>query len=166
MPFQPANDSVTIRRAVSSDISRLAALHVITWNATYPNELQKPTFAIREWQWKDAFKHDDGSWFCYVAENQQHELVGFAKGKRDKNGHGDLNKIYLLDEYKGRGLGKQLVICVAHDFIKMGINFMFVVADAQNASCGFYEHIGGKRKHTADKGIAVYTWHDLQSLVQ
>src|SRR6266576_3487480 len=50
------NQTVSIRQAVSTDIYKLAQLHVTTWNATYPDELHKPTSEIREYQWAQAFE--------------------------------------------------------------------------------------------------------------
>jgi hypothetical protein len=81
-------ESLTIREAIPGDIPALAALHVKTWNETYWYVKNPPTYAIREQQWREQFHVTDGSWFCFVVENRNGELVGFAKGKTDK--HADL----------------------------------------------------------------------------
>jgi hypothetical protein len=41
---------------------------------------------------------------------------------------------------------------------------MFVVADAQNSSCAFYEALGGVKKINKDPSVAIYVWRDLSSL--
>src|SRR5437660_6305196 len=74
--------SLIIREAIVEDITTLARLHVTTWNATYPGVRRPPTYEIREWQWREAFEAADGSWFCFVIERADSELIGFAKGKR------------------------------------------------------------------------------------
>ncbi len=101
-----------IREANAADIPALAQLHVTTWNATYaPMLMNGPAVGVREKQWREAFAKQDGSWFCFVVENASGELVGFAKGTKSDHPEyeGELNKIYLLREYQGRGLGRRLV---------------------------------------------------------
>jgi len=109
-------DSLLIREAVDGDLPALAALHVKTWIGTYLNVKHPPTYEIREYQWKEQFQVRDGSWFCFVIVNASGELVGFAKGKREPNGKGGLNKIYLLREYQRLGLGRLLLCHVARRF--------------------------------------------------
>jgi RimJ/RimL family protein N-acetyltransferase len=72
--------SFIIRDAKPEDIPALAALHVKTWSDTYWNVRHPPTYATRENQWRDQFEKIDGSWFCFVIENEQGKLVGFSKG--------------------------------------------------------------------------------------
>jgi len=116
--------SLVIRDAAASDIPALARLHVETWNATHSWWNKGPTYELREHQWRDAFGHADGSWFCLVVERSNSELVGFAKGRLydgDLNGFGgELNKIYLLREYHRLGLGRRLVGYVARRFLRQG----------------------------------------------
>ena len=68
--------SLTIREAIPADIPALADLHVRTWNATYPDVEKQPTFTIRERQWKEAFRVTDGSWFAFVVEREDGEILG------------------------------------------------------------------------------------------
>ena len=159
--FSMSKQLFKIREAVSADIPELAQLHVKTWNATYPDEPHKPTYAIREHQWRQAFEETNRNWFCFVIEHQNGELVGFAKGKRDKDASGNLNKIYLLKEYHGQGLGRLLLKTVANKFRDMGIMKMWVVADASNPTCDFYAKMGGTRKQNNDPGVAIFVWKHL-----
>ena len=69
----------------------------------------EPTYSIREHQWRQAFEETNRDWFCFVIENQNGGLVGFAKGKREKDASGNWSKIYLLKEYHGQGLGRLLL---------------------------------------------------------
>jgi hypothetical protein len=70
----------TIREATAADIPALASLHVQTWNETHGHARHPPTARLREHQWQEQFGITDGSWFCFVAENQRGDLIGFAKG--------------------------------------------------------------------------------------
>jgi ribosomal protein S18 acetylase RimI-like enzyme len=159
--------SLTFRDAVAADIPTLAALHVKTWSATYPGVRHPPTFEIRERQWREAFASDDGSWFCVVIENARGELIGFAKGVRQPNGRGDLNKIYLLTEYQRMGLGRRLVAIAAERFLRQGLSEMTLIADPANPSCGFYERLGAECQRDEKGRVCrgAYVWRDLQKLL-
>jgi len=161
---------VIIREATSADLPALADLHVKTWNATYPDVQKKPTYEIRERQWREAFEVTDGSWFCFVIEGSNGELVGFAKGtpydQRDlPDFSGEINKIYLLREYQRQGLGRGLVGHVVRRFLSQGISSMVLFADPQNPSCRFYEALGAERLlDKAGNFHGGYGWRDLRSL--
>jgi ribosomal protein S18 acetylase RimI-like enzyme len=161
---------VTIREATSADLPALADLHVKTWNATYPDVQKKPTYEIRERQWREAFKVTDGSWFCFVVEDQNDDLVGVAKGTPydhvDLPGFaGELSKIYLLREYQLQGLGRRLVGHVIRRFLSQGISSMVLFAEPQNPSCRFYEALGAERLlDKAGDFHGGYGWRDLRSL--
>ena len=158
-----------IRDAVPGDIPALARLHVTTWNATYPGVRRKPTFELREHQWREAFENMDGSWFCLVVERRNSELIGFAKGQRydgDLAGFsGELNKIYLLRDYQRLGLGRRMVGHVARRFLSEGITTMVLFADPRNPSCYFFDSIGGERLVDA-AGVfeGGFGWRDLHKL--
>lgn len=159
-------DSLIFRAAVVSDIPLLAALHVTTWAATYPDVRRPPTFAIRERQWREAFAHRDGTWFCLVIENAKRELVGFAKGVKQSSGAGDLSKIYLLEEYQRMGIGRRLMGHVARRFLSEGVSSMTLSADPANPSCAFYRALGGEERRDARGRLerGSFVWRDLERL--
>ena len=55
----------------------------------------------------------DATNYVLVAENEQDEIIGFATGGTRKTNSvpnaADLTSIYLLEEYQGKGIGKQLL---------------------------------------------------------
>ena len=162
-------DSFTFRDATENDIPELGKLHALTWAETY--NAKNANIQLRQHQWRKAFtKEDDGSWFCILVINKNNELVGFAKGRLYKDNdsselHGDLNKIYLLNDYQRLGLGTKLIGHVARRFLSMGVNEMVLFGVPQNPSCAFHEAMGGERlyseKGTFDGG---YRWQDLKRL--
>ena len=163
-------ESFAIREATEADIPALATLHVKTWAETYWTVLYPPTYQIREWQWRDQFKKNDGTWFCFVIENSKRRLIGFAKGKTYLHNDlpdfsGELNKIYLLREYQRLGLGKRLMGYVARKFLSMGINNMVLFGVAENPSGGFHEAMGGEKLYSKKGEFhGGYCWRDLKSL--
>lgn len=71
-------DDFLIREATAKDIAKLAALHVKAWSETYPKLRLAPSLPIREGQWADEFAQPSHTWFCFVIEDPQQVLVGFA----------------------------------------------------------------------------------------
>jgi len=164
-------ESFIIREATETDIPALAALHVKTWAETYWLTLRPPTFSIREWQWKDQFKKNDGSWFCFVIENREKKLVGFPKGKKYSHSDlpdfsGEINKIYILRQYQQVGLGKRLLGRVARKFLSMGISNMVLFGVAENPSCYFHEAMEGEKLYSKKGEFhGGYCWRNLEHLV-
>lgn len=59
----------------------LARLHVQTFNETHRGgHGGGPSYELRARQWREAFAARDGTWFCFVVENDKGEFAGFAKG--------------------------------------------------------------------------------------
>jgi ribosomal protein S18 acetylase RimI-like enzyme len=160
-----------IREATPTDVPALARLHVVTFNETHaPVLLNGPTYEVREYQWRQTFQTMDGSWFCFVIEDPNGELIGFAKGQRYAHSDqpsfaGELNKIYLLREYHRQGLGRRLIGHVARRFLSQGISSMLLFGEARNPSNGFYEALGAERLFSKTGEFhGGYGWRDLRSL--
>jgi hypothetical protein len=68
--------SFRIRNATTEDVAALAKLHVQTFNETHRGGRSGgPSYELREQQWREAFTITDGSWFCFVVEDADGELV-------------------------------------------------------------------------------------------
>jgi ribosomal protein S18 acetylase RimI-like enzyme len=150
-----------IREAIFSDIAALAVLHVETFNETHGILPNGPTCEVREWQWQKAFQNKDNNWFCFVIEKgQQYRHDDHLKFS------GELNKIYLLKKYHRRGLGKQLICKVAHEFLRRGISSMLLFGDAENPSNKFYEAMGAEKLFAKNGEFhGGYGWRDLKRLI-
>lgn len=164
------SSSLVIRDATSLDVPALARLHVRTWNATHGWRPNGPTYQLRERQWRNAFSHRDGSWFCLVIQSATGELVGFAKGVRYEQADlpeatGELNKIYLLREYQRQGIGRRLVGHIARRFLSQDIPSMVLFGDARKPSCRFWDTLGGERLYASGGRFeGGYRWRDLRRL--
>ncbi len=164
-------ESFVFRDATQNDVAELGKLHAITWAQTY--NAKNPNIQLRQYQWQKAFtEENDGTWFCIVVVNKNNELIGFAKGIINKNKdsaekQGDLNKIYLLNDYQRIGLGTKLIGHVARRFLSIGVNNMVLFGVPQNPSCSFHEAMGGERLYS-DKGTfdGGYRWRDLRKLAE
>ena len=162
--------TLCVREAARDDIPALAELHVKTWNDTYGSAVNPTTYQLRERQWREQFDRTDGSWFCFVVENRDGQLVGFAKGKTyasdEQPGYsGKLDKIYLLRDYQRLGLGRRLVGHVARRFLDQGISTMVLFGTPQNPSCAFHQALGGERLFAENGEFhGGFKWSDLRKL--
>jgi ribosomal protein S18 acetylase RimI-like enzyme len=162
------HEAFRVREARSQDVPALAQLHVETFKETHGHR-GSPKYELREAQWQKAFA-SDRDWFCYVVENSEGDLVGFAKGTLHDGGvpgfAGELNKIYVLRRFHGMGLGRRLVNQVARRFLEQGVNSMLLFGDARSPSNGFYEHLGAERLFSKEGEFhGGYGWRDLHYLV-
>ena len=157
-----------IREGRYDDLPALAALHVATFKEAH-GQHGAPSYELREAQWRAAFERE-ADWFSYVAQVRDGQLVGFAKGTLHDGGvpgfDGELNKIYVLRAWHGRGVGRALVQAVARRFLSQGVGSMLLFGDARNPSNGFYERLGAERLFSPQGEFhGGYGWRDLHRLV-
>ena len=171
------NGLIKIRKAVLADVKGIAKVHVDSWKTTYtdiiPEEyLNNLTYESREQIWKNNIPNGD----VYVAENSEGQIVGFSSGGKERSGEynlfeGELFAIYILKEYQGQGIGKNLVKPIINDIKGMGLNSMLVLVLEDNSSRLFYEKLGAKKIDAIEVQIAgknltelVYGWEDISNL--
>lgn len=171
------NDLYKIRKAIVTDAVGIAKVHVDSWKTTYANivpdeYLTSLTYESREQMWTKAIPHGD----IYVAENNGWEIVGFAKGGKERTGKykgydGELYAIYILQDYQGKGIGTALVKPIINEIIGVGLNSMLVLVLEDNNSRKFYESLGGRKIDTVVVEIGgkqlselVYGWQDIRTL--
>ncbi|UNJ81329.1 GNAT family N-acetyltransferase (plasmid) [Bacillus sp. CMF21] len=139
-----------IRKASKEDLKQVSRVYVDSWRTTYrglvPDDyLKELSYEEAEKRWID-FSDNENEPFIYVAINDEGKIIGFASGKSidEKNFDGELYSLYLLQECRGLGVGRQLVSAIAKHFKEKGIYSMMVWVMKQNKSgLGFYERMGG-----------------------
>jgi ribosomal protein S18 acetylase RimI-like enzyme len=169
-----------IREARPEDAAAIARIHVDSWRSTYkgivPDEhLAGLSYERREQGWREALSNPDNRSFVYVAEDEAGNVVGFASGGPEREGHpdykGELYAIYLFAQFQRRGLGRQLTQAVARRLLKAGISSMLVWVLADNPGRAFYEALGGT--YLSEKKITIgekelvevaYGWRDIRVL--
>jgi|SRR5687767_6348743 len=162
----------TLRLAHEADVPRLAELQVQTFNETHRGGRPTgPSYELRERQWLERFDLQDGSWFCYVIEDDDGKLLGFAKGAPHEGNspefEGELSMIYVLQRVHRQGLGRRLLCAVAGRLVDEGVTSMLLFGEATNPSNGFYESFGAERLYS-EKGDfhGGYGWRDLRLLLR
>lgn len=170
VPMTPQQlGELVMRDAGPEDLQRLAQLHVDTYNETHVGPLGSgPTFAVREWQWREKLGQLTATNFVLVIETPAKELVGFTWVHPVLGGPfgARLNKIYLLRSHQRQGLGKRMVREAVGRLIANGITSMMLFTEVENVpACSFYEKLGGVRQLGDDgKFGGMYGWPDLTEL--
>ncbi|EON71816.1 GNAT family N-acetyltransferase [Lysinibacillus sphaericus] len=165
-----------VRTASIEDAQAIARVHVDSWKSTYVNiipqsYLEHLSYEKRENLWQQNILNE----YVFVAENDSGEIIGFCSGGKNQNDEysdfeGALSSIYLIENYQGKGIGKQLVQTIIQCLRNSGMNSMLVFALADNPSKYFYEKLGASFINSIDIKIAnrkliehVYGWEDLKS---
>ena len=161
---------LVLREATIVDLRPLAELHVRTFNETHVGPFGSgPTYATREWQWREKLSETDAVHFVLVLETATKQLVGFIwchPTKDNPQWAARLNKIYLLREYQRRGLGKRMVAAAVDRLVENGLTSMALFTETDNEpACNFYEQLGGERQLDEQGQFGgMYGWADLRKL--
>ncbi|MED3802659.1 GNAT family N-acetyltransferase [Lysinibacillus xylanilyticus] len=171
---------MNIRKANSQDAQDIAKVHVDSWRTTYkgilPDDfLNNLTYEQRTELWKKNIS--DATNYVLVAENEQNEIIGFATGATRKTNSvpnaTDLTSIYLLEEYQGIGIGKQLLTEIFAYFKLKGYEKVFVEVLAENKTRNFYEYYGAQYVDNTEIKIGgkvleelIYVWNDIDKVIE
>ncbi|MFJ7182716.1 GNAT family N-acetyltransferase [Lysinibacillus xylanilyticus] len=171
---------MNIRKAKSQDAQDIGKVHVDSWRTTYkgilPDDfLNNLSYEQRTELWKKNIS--DATNYVLVAENVQNEIIGFATGGTRKTNSvpnaTDLTSIYLLEEYQGMGIGKQLLKEIFAYFKLKGYEKVFVEVLAENKTRNFYEYYGAQYVDNTEIKIGgkvleelIYVWNDIDKVIE
>lgn len=169
-----------IREAQVSDSAAIARVRVESWRTTYrgllPDEyLDGLSYERHARNWENIIASGGRQGFAYVVEDETGQVVGFALGGIDREDRpdyrGEIYAIYLLKEYQGRGLGRELMRAIARRLLDEGFDSMLVWVLEGNPACRFYEALGGEFLYTKPLHIAggnytelAYGWRDIRPI--
>lgn len=169
----------TIRLAQVDDAFGIAKVHVDVWRSTYrgimPDKvLDELTYQQRAKTRKEHLEKNDPRYCCYVAEDENKNVIGFAMGGPLREGNinydGELYAIYLFKEFHGKGIGKGLFLQVAGWLREKNFRSMLIWVLKDNPTRKFYESMGGKELESKIIEIGAplvevsYGWSDLSAL--
>lgn len=145
---------ISIRRARLTDASGIAAVHVATWRSAYANVLPDDYLAslsIRRLaqQYEHGIRLGMGLHVasCY-GEPGAPPVLGFSSSSRCREnslGEGEVETLYVLDDYRERGLGGRLLRASAKHLALLGCRSAYAWVLSENPSRFFYQHLGGKQ---------------------
>lgn len=142
---------IKIVQPVLEDARGTIEVQYKAWLATYPNEKAGITVDDIESRYKDAFSgdrlHERENVITNPEPNEKYiiakdgdKVVGmcYAVIQEDKN---QLQAIYLLPEYQGKGIGTKLWDAIL-PFFDQSMDIYVEVADYNEKAIGFYKKLG------------------------
>jgi ribosomal protein S18 acetylase RimI-like enzyme len=161
---------ISVRRARPSDAPQIGAVHVAAWRSAYPGILPDHYLAgmsVPRMAANYEMMIRAGEGVFVAAETgppppgttpnglplppgapQTQRIVGFATASRTHAGalaEGEIGLLYVLDDWRERGLGRRLIRAAASHLAAGGCRSAFLWVLRDNPSRWFYQHIGGRK---------------------
>lgn len=141
---------MNIRKAKSSDAKDIINVNVKTWCTTYkgiiPDSILQHKLDTMDESIKKCEETVEKKDNVLVAEydNKVVGIVSYGKAKVvDDDMSGEIYSIYVLDEYQGKKIGKELFLAAKDILIQKGYNKIVLTCIKQNPSNAFYKKMGG-----------------------
>lgn len=176
---------VTIRRARAADAEAMARVHLESWRSTYAGVLPDAYLSgLCPWReaaaYERAIRERRGGHAAFVAvadalEPEGPGVVGFVTGglsRRPQIAEGEIETLYLLDDFRDRGIGRRLMRAIASHLASLGARSAYVWVLEENPARWFYERLGARlvaRETLRVGGRPVaqraYAWEPIHTLL-
>ncbi len=179
---------ISIRRARPTDAASIGAVHVAAWRSAYPGILPDD-FLARLSVPRQAAHYDSAirsgagvhvataSGLDLGAAGGPARIIGFVTGSASASAkrlaEGEIETLYVLDDWRDRGIGRRLMRACASHLAGIGCASVFVWVLRDNPSRWFYERLGGKPAAASTIQVGgqpveqtAYVWSPIDRLVQ
>ena len=182
---------ISIRRARPADAVAIGAVHVAAWRSAYPGILPDRFLAglsvPRQAAHYDQAIRSSAAVFVAIASGPDlptgntPRIVGFATAGRSRQrddsvlnlGDGEIETLYVLDDWRERRLGRRLMRAAATHLIEMGCKSAFLWVLRDNPSRWFYQRLGGRPAAEATTQVGgqsvprtAYVWDPIETLLE
>ncbi len=186
---------IAVRRARLSDAGAMGAVHVAAWRSTYPGilpdtfltHLSAPRQAAH---YGEAIRSGGTAVFVAVASGADvprgspPRVVGFTTAGRARHvvpgqsgpgrlAEGEIETLYVLDDFRERGLGRALIRASAAALSDTGCGSAYLWVLRDNPNRWVYRRLGGRpvaESHTRVAGQSVaqvaFLWDPIALLLQ
>jgi ribosomal protein S18 acetylase RimI-like enzyme len=157
--------AITLTPASEKDIPELRALALATWEPTYKNILSREQLLFMQKEIYNeaslAKQMQNGQQFYII--QQEENAVGFLSLTLINPGEQryKLNKLYLLPEMQGKGLGKSALEAAEKTVGKKGGKVLELNVNKYNPAKAFYERCGFSVIREEDIPIGIYWMNDF-----
>jgi ribosomal protein S18 acetylase RimI-like enzyme len=182
---------ICVRRARADDAAGIAAVHVAAWRSAYAGILNDSYLAnlsevrLASFYQRAILDRRQGH-VVFVATAGGTDLpgdqpgpgaaiIGFASGGRARRhglAEGEVETLYVLDDFRDRGVGRRLMRAMAAHLRAIGCRSAAVWVLAENQARYFYRHLGGRLAMTETIGVAGHpvqqtalAWDSIDSLL-
>jgi GNAT superfamily N-acetyltransferase len=182
---------ISVRRARPGDAAAIGAVHVAAWRSAYPGILPD-SYLARLSAPRQAAYYDSAvrsGVGVHVASASGADLgtlggaarvVGFVTDSPARPDRwampladGEIETLYVLDDWRERGLGRRLMRAAAAHLAAAGCRSAFVWVLRANPNRWFYERLGGRPSAEATIQVAgvpvvqmAYVWSPIDRLVE
>jgi hypothetical protein len=183
---------IAIRRARPSDAAAIGSVHVLTWRSAYAGVLPdaylselSPGQHASGYAQAIADRRDGHAMFVAVASGTDAPpgqgareggvVVGFVSGGRARRpglGQGEVETLYVLDDYRERGVGRRLMRAMAAHLAAVGCRSVMLWVLEGNPTRWFYLRLGGRavaRESIRFAGMALeqlaFAWDPIDTLL-
>ncbi len=182
---------ISLRRARPADAVAIGAVHVAAWRSTYPGILPDKYLAglsvPRQAAYYEGSIRAGGGVFVATASGMDvpagsgARIIGFATAGRSRAGlfadrrlgDGEIETLYVLDDWRDRGLGRRLMRAAAGHLAEVGCASVFVWVLRDNPSRWFYQRLGGAAVAESTTRVAgreliqtAFVWEPINKLLQ
>ena len=179
---------IGVRRARPVDAAAIGAVHVAAWRNAYagllPDGYLAGLSAERHAVGYDAAIRRGTGVFVAVASGSDlsgsarsgaaSDVVGFATVGRARAplADGEVETLYVLDDWRDRGIGRRLMRAGASYLLAEGCRTAFLWVLRDNPNRWFYERLGGRmvaqsvtRVASTDLRQVAYAWDPIERLL-
>jgi ribosomal protein S18 acetylase RimI-like enzyme len=175
----------TVRRARIADAAAIGAVHVAAWRSAYPGLLPDSYLArlnpVRQARYYEMAIASGATVVVAAPDSGGPRLVGFATAGLGRRRHaasvpplgdGEIETLYVLDDWREQGLGRRLIRAAASDLAVKGCGSAYCWVLRDNPSRFFYQHLGGQPAafgFTTMAGVTLpqtaYCWDPIEKLL-
>lgn len=144
---------IEIRNATPEDAEQIAKVHVKSWQTTYQKIVDEEVLSAMNWEdrvenWRETIK-SLGSQATILVAVENDRIVGFLSGGQARqtleNCDAEIYAIYLLEESRGKGVGRQLISKYFNWLTENGFHSCFVWIAKENPYRSFYLSVGAEK---------------------
>ncbi|MBN8872961.1 MAG: GNAT family N-acetyltransferase [Rhodospirillales bacterium] len=182
--------TISLRKARPADAIAIAAVHVAAWRSAYPGILPDRYLAnlsvSRQAAHYDAAIRNGTGVTVATAFGQDlppgstPRIIGFSTAGRARGGEiggkrlgeGEVETLYVLDDWRDRGVGRRLMRAAAAHLIEAGCKSAYLWVLRDNPSRWFYQRLGGKPAAEAQIRFAgqmlmqtAFVWDPIERLL-
>jgi ribosomal protein S18 acetylase RimI-like enzyme len=181
---------IVVRRARPADAPGIGVVHVDVWRTAYvgilPDSfLQGLSMRRMTAHYGDAIRGRETAVFVAIASGSDVQrgspphVVGFVTAGRGRQGgpnriaDGEIETLYVLDDYRDRGVGRALIRAAASALAESGCTSAYLWVLRDNPSRWFYRRLGGRAvadstTHVAGQKVpqTAFLWDPITLLVQ
>lgn len=182
---------ISLRKARAADAIAIGAVHVASWRTTYPgilpdDYLTKLSVSRQAAYYDAAIRGGSGVTVATasgvdVPLGSGPRIIGFTTAGRARNAEiggkrlaeGEIETLYVLDDWRDRGIGRRLMKAAASHLVEIGCRSAFCWVLRDNPSRWFYQRLGGKAVAEKDVQVAgrtvaqsAFVWDPIELLIE